>query len=310
MRFRSQLPMQAFRGFCMGAADVVPGVSGGTVALVFGIYATLVAQIRQGARSLGQLVRGRPVGFLEELRKVEWAFLLPLLAGIGVALVSLASVISHFLEEEPIRTAAVFFGLVVGSLFSTVHLVHRWDVRNVTTAAVVAVATFLVLGLGSGQIQDPPLAFVFLGGSIAICAMILPGISGSFLLLMMGMYAAVLAAVNDRDLLPMAVFAAGCVIGLALFSQVLHWGLVHHERSLLAGLIGLMLGSLRILWPWPNGLGSEDDTGTSLAWPEGDVGVPVALAVVGLLVVLGITWVSERLEDRDDEDLVEELTEP
>ena len=112
----------------MGAADVVPGVSGGTVALVLGIYATLVAQIRQGARSLGQLVRGRPRGLRRgSCGKVEWAFLLPLLVGIGVALLSLASVISHFLEEEPIRTAAVFFGLVVGSLFTTVHLVHRWD---------------------------------------------------------------------------------------------------------------------------------------------------------------------------------------
>lgn len=292
--------MQAFRGFCMGAADVVPGVSGGTVALVFGIYATLVAQIRQGARSLGQLVRGRPVGFLEELRKVEWAFLLPLLAGIGVALVSLASVISHFLEEEPIRTAAVFFGLVVGSLFSTVHLVHRWDVRNVTTAAVVAVATFLVLGLGSGQIQDPPLAFVFLGGSIAICAMILPGISGSFLLLMLGLYQFVLDSVDERDLVVIAVFGTGAVLGLALFSSLLSWALERHEQPILAGLIGLMFGSLRVLWPWPNGTGSEDSTnGAELALPAGDVWWPIALALLAgaaIVIVARIAGASEAVE--------------
>jgi putative membrane protein len=284
----------------MGAADVVPGVSGGTVALVFGIYATLVAQVRQGARALGQLVRGRPGGFAEELRKVEWMFLLPLLLGIGVALVSLASVISHFLEEEPIRTAAVFFGLVAGSLFSTVHLVHRWDARNVTTAAIVAVATFLVLGLGSGQIQDPPLAFVFVGGSIAICAMILPGISGSFLLLMLGLYQFVLDSVDERDLAVIAVFGTGAVLGLALFSSLLSWALERHEQPILAGLIGLMFGSLRVLWPWPNGTGSEESTnGAELALPAGDVWWPIGLALLAgaaIVIVARVAGASEAVE--------------
>jgi putative membrane protein len=291
----------------MGAADVVPGVSGGTVALVFGIYGTLVAQIRQGARALGQLVRGRPAGFVEELRKVEWLFLVPLLLGIGVALVSLASVISHFLEEEPIRTAAVFFGLVVGSLFTTVHLVHRWDARNVTTAAVVAVTTFLILGLGSGQVQDPPIAFVFLGGSIAICAMILPGISGSFLLLMLGLYQFVLDAVDERDLAVIAVFGTGAVLGLALFSSLLSWALERHEQPILAGLIGLMFGSLRVLWPWPNGTGSEHSTdGSELALPAGDVWWPIGLAVlagVAIVVVARLAGAREAVEHADIPDL-------
>lgn len=292
--------MQAFRGFCMGAADVVPGVSGGTVALVFGIYATLVAQIRQGARALGQMVRGRPGGFVDELREVEWRFLLPLLLGIGVALLSLASVISHFLEEEPIRTAAVFFGLVVGSLFSTVHLVHRWDTRHTTIGAVVAVATFLLLGLGSGQIQDPPLAFVFVGGSIAICAMILPGISGSFLLLMLGLYQFVLDSVDERDLMVIAVFGTGAVLGLALFSSLLSWALERHEQPILAGLIGLMFGSLRVLWPWPNGTGSEESTnGAELALPAGDVWWPIALALLAgaaIVLVARLAGASEAVE--------------
>ena len=294
-------PLQVLRGFCMGAADVVPGVSGGTVALVFGIYADLVAQIRQGARALGQLVRGRPGAFVEELRAVDWAFLLPLLAGIGLALLSLASVISHFLEEEPIRTAGVFFGLVVGSLFTTVRLVHRWDPPAVLTAAAVAVATFLLLGFGSGQVQDPPLVFVFVGGSIAICAMILPGISGSFLLLMLGLYQFVLDSVDGRDLAVIAVFGAGAVLGLAGFSSLLSWALEHHEQTMLAGLIGLMVGSLRVLWPWPNGTGSEESTdGAELALPAGDVWWPIALAVlaaVAIVVVSRIAGVREAVED-------------
>ncbi len=271
----------------MGAADVVPGVSGGTIALVFGIYTTLVAQIRQGARSLGQLVRGRPSAFVAELKRVDWWFLLPLLAGILLALASLAGVISHFLETQPIRTAGVFFGLVVGSLSTTVRLVTRWDGMHAAIAAVVAVAAFVGLGFGSGQIDDPALLFVFIGGSIAICAMILPGISGSFILLMLGLYNPILDAVDQRDLAVIAVFGVGAVVGLAGFSSVLSWALERYEQFMLAGLIGLMAGSLRVLWPWPNGTGSEESTdGSVLALPSGDVFWPIALAVVAAVVIV------------------------
>lgn len=273
----------------MGAADVVPGVSGGTVALVFGIYPSLVAQIRQGASALGQLVRGRPGAMVAELRRVDWWFLLPLLAGVGLALVTLAGIISHFLDEEPIRTAAVFFGLVLGSLYSTVHVVRRWDARHLVVAAAVAVAAFLLLGLGSGQVEDPHLAFVFVGGMIAICAMILPGISGSFLLLMLGLYHGVIDAVDERDLLVIAVFGAGAVIGLAGFSSLLSWALERWEQLILAGLIGLMAGSLRVLWPWPNGTGSEESTdGAELALPADDVVMPIVLAVGAALAIVAI----------------------
>ena len=284
---RSQAPIQVVRGFCMGAADVVPGVSGGTVALVFGIYTTLITQVRQGARALGQLVRGRPRETVAALRLVDWWFLLPLLGGIGLALVTLAGVISHFLETEPIRTAAVFFGLVVGSLATTVGLVRRWDPRHLGMGALVAVITFVVLGFGSGQVDDPALAFVFVGGMIAICAMILPGISGSFLLLMLGLYDPVLDAVDERQLEIIAVFGIGAVLGLAAFSSLLSWALERHEQLMLAGLIGLMVGSLRVLWPWPNGVGSEHSTdGTALALPRGDVWWPIGLAVVAAVSIV------------------------
>jgi putative membrane protein len=293
--------MQVVRGFCMGAADVVPGVSGGTIALVFGIYTTLVDQIRQGARALGQLVRGRPAGFVAELKRVEWTFLIPLLAGIGLALVTLAGVISHLLEEEPIRTAAVFFGLVTGSLFTTIPMVRRWDARHVGVAAAVAIVTFFGLGLGSGQVDDPSLLFVFVGGMIAICAMILPGISGSFLLLMMGLYQPVLDAVDERDLVFVAVFGVGAVLGLAGFSSVLAWALDRYEQLMLAGLIGLMARSLRVLWPWPNGTGSEESTnGTVMSLPEGDVLAPIALAVVSAVAIIVIARIAGVHEPDDD----------
>ena len=272
--------LNLLRGFLMGSADVVPGVSGGTVALVLGIYERLVHAIRTGASALGSLVRGRFGEALQRARAVEWNFLVPLLTGIGLAIVSLAALIEHFLEEEPTNTAAVFFGLVAGSILVAWRLVGRWDNRRMGTAVAVAVIAFAVLGLRSEEITDPSTVLFFVAGAIAIIAMILPGISGSFILLMLGMYEAVLGAVNDRDLLVVGVFLIGAVIGLAAFSTVLDRMLRDHHDTVMAGLIGLMAGSLRVLWPWPDGT----DT-SNLASPSEPL-VPVVLAVVGFAVVM------------------------
>jgi putative membrane protein len=293
---------QVARGLLMGAADVVPGVSGGTVALVVGIYPRLIAVISDGSHALGRLVRFDIRGFIARLRILDWAFLIPLLIGIGVAVVSMAGVIDHLLETQPVRMAALFFGLVSGSVVVAARLVQGWDARRVGITAVTAVVAFFVLGQRSGAVEDPSLLVYLAAGSIAICAMILPGISGSFLLLMMGMYDNVLGAVTDRDLVVLAVFMVGCVVGLALFSRALHWGLVHHEFTLLAALIGLMLGSLRVLWPWPDGT----DT-TTITAPAGDVVVPIIIAVIGFAVVVGVSVVGERLVHRTDAELAAEL---
>jgi len=274
--------LNLLRGFLMGSADVVPGVSGGTIALVLGIYERLVHAIRTGASALGSLVRGRFGEALQRARTVEWNFLVPLLAGIGLAIVSLAALIEHFLEEEPTNTAAVFFGLVAGSILVAWRLVGRWGNRRVGTAVAVAVIAFAVLGLRSEEITDPSTILFFVAGAIAIIAMILPGISGSFILLMLGMYEAVLAAVTDRDLLVVGVFLVGAVIGLAAFSTFLDRMLRDHHDTVMAGLIGLMAGSLRVLWPWPDGT----DT-ANLASPSEPL-VPVVLAVIGFAVVMVI----------------------
>jgi putative membrane protein len=271
--------LNLLRGFLMGSADVVPGVSGGTIALVLGIYKRLVHAIRTGASALGSLVRGRFGEALQRARTVEWNFLVPLLAGIGIAIVSLAALIEHFLEEEPTNTAAVFFGLVAGSILVAWRLVGRWDNGRAGTAVAVAVIAFAGLGLRSEEITDPSTILFFAAGAIAIIAMILPGISGSFILLMLGMYEAVLGAVNDRDLLVLGVFAIGAIIGLAAFSTLLDRMLRDHHDTVMAGLIGLMAGSLRVLWPWPDGT----DT-ANLASPSEPL-VPVILALVGFAVV-------------------------
>ncbi|MEZ5168714.1 MAG: DUF368 domain-containing protein [Acidimicrobiales bacterium] len=271
-----KLAAQVARGFLMGAADVVPGVSGGTVALVLGIYQRLIDSIRDGARALGMLLRGDLAEFRRRIRHLDFAFLVPLLAGIGLAVVSLAGVIETQLHDNPENMAGLFFGLVAGSVVVAVRLVPGPHAPLVPITAVVAVAVFALLGFQSGPVSDPsPLVF-FGAGALAICAMILPGISGSFILLMIGMYAAVISAVHDRDLGTVASIALGCLVGLALFSSLLGWVLERAFRPVMAALIGLMLGSLRVLWPWPNGVGviSEDQSqvidGTGLAWPAGD----------------------------------------
>ena len=284
------------RGFAMGAADLVPGVSGGTVALVTGIYHDLVGGIRSGVHSAVSLAKLdlREAG--AHLRAVPWGLLVPLAVGLASAVLLLSKTIEVLLEEEPVRMAGLFFGLVVGSIVVARRLVSRWDATRVSACAVAAAVTFAALGFRSADVEDPSLLFLFAAGAIAICAMILPGISGSFLLLTLGVYEVVLGAVNDRDALTIGVFFAGCVVGLAVFSNVLHWALDRWADTVMAALIGLMIGSLRVLWPWPDGTGPEQ-----LGAPSGDVVGPVLLAAVGVGVVIGFTRVAATLERRIEE---------
>ena len=276
-------------GFLMGAADTVPGVSGGTVAFVCGIYARLIDAIRDAARAGTHVARGRFRDGLRELRAVDWPLLVPLLIGILAAVFSLASAIEHLLEEEPVRIAGFFLGLVLASVVVSARQLRAPDARTLAIILIVGAAFFVLLGLRSETSAEAaddagaPLWAYPLSAMIAICAMILPGVSGSFLLVTMGMYDDVLAAVNDREFGILILFALGCVVGLALFSRVLAWLLDNHHDIVVAAMIGLMLGSVRVLWPWPGGT----DT-TELAWPADDVVVPLLLAAVGFAVVLAL----------------------
>lgn len=295
--------LQVIRGFTMGAADVVPGVSGGTVALVLGIYKRLVHNIHTGAQALKALVKGDLTGFRRELAAVEWLFLVPLLAGIGMAVLSLAHLIETALEDHPVPMSGLFFGLVAASAVVAFRLIRTWASRQVLTLLGSAVVTFAFLGLSSTKHVDPPFWAFFLAGAVAICAMILPGISGSFILLMLGMYDAVLALVNDRQVALLLVFLLGCVVGLAAFSSVLDWALQHHHDTVMAGLVGLMIGSLRVLWPWPAGM---EEAG--LAAPGDQAGLALGLAVGGAALVLIVSAVALRLE-HDLEERLDATTE-
>ena len=295
-----RLALGLARGVAMGAADVVPGVSGGTIAVVLGIYERLLGAIRELAGAAARLLRGdwRKAG--RRLAGVDWWLIVPLLVGILGTILLLASVIGTQLEERPETMAGLFCGLVLASAVSACRLFEWRGAVQVVLMAVAAVATFALLGLQSGPVADPSLLVLAGAGAIAICAMILPGISGAFLLLMLGMYGAVLHIVTDRHYLEAAVFLAGAAVGLGLFSTVLGWLLDQGRNTVMAVLVGLMFGSLRVLWPWPNGVGvisrheHEMISGTGLHWPgAGEWAAPTVAAVVGFAVVLLITRLAQ-----------------
>lgn len=297
--------IQVFRsivgGFFMGTADLVPGVSGGTIALVLGIYERLVASIKEGSSALGAIARGDTSAFSRHLGRVEWIFLIPLLTGILSAVILLSSFLEHQLEERPTILAAVFLGLVLASIFIAWRLVREPGPVHVWIALAVGAVIFVLLGAGEGRVTDDPAIFVFFGsGALAICAMILPGISGSLILLMVGMYAPVLSAVTERDLVPLGVFVLGAILGLAFFSQLLNWALEHHHDTVLAALVGLMGGSIRVLWPWPGGVESP-----GLEPPGGDWPVALVAAVIGVVAVYFVSRLAPDEEGQLAADLGE-----
>jgi putative membrane protein len=271
-------------GFAMGIAEVIPGFSGGTVALVAGIYERLIAAIRQGARVLSLLLRGRVNDAMKALLAIDWLFLGVLLAGMLVAVFTLASTLERLIDERPVELSSVFLGLVLGAAVVASGQLRSPTPWHVLLGVVAAAVAFVSLGISPGTITDPSLLLVLAGGAIAISAWILPGVSGSFLLLVLGLWPAIVSAIADRDLLLLGVFAIGCGIGLAVFSTLLHWLLARAHDAVLAVLLGFMVGSVRILWPWPSadGIGSPD-----LGAPEGDT---VLLAFALALAAFALVW--------------------
>ncbi len=240
------------QGLLMGGADIIPGVSGGTMALIVGIYTDLVDSISQVFGSAVQFVRGRRSEARAAWGTVHWGLIIPLGLGIATALLIGAKIIPGLLEAYPVQSRALFFGLIAGSIPIPWMRIGEKTGRMVAVAAIAGVIAFFLVGLPPAAIENPGLLRVFLSASVAICAMILPGVSGSFLLVVLGMYEATLAAVNARDFVYVGVFMLGAATGIGLFSKVLDWLLLHRHDLTMAALVGLMAGSLRALWPWQN----------------------------------------------------------
>lgn len=235
------------KGMAMGAADVVPGVSGGTIAFISGIYEELLTSIKSiGPRTLTVL---RKEGLGAAWRQINGGFLLTLIAGIGTSIVLLVRPITWALEHQPVLIWSFFFGLVAASVWLCGKKVRRWSVAPIVGLLAGACAAGAISFMGAASAPDH-LGFYFVAGAIAICAMILPGISGSFILLLMGAYTSVLIALKTLDVGLIGVFAAGCLVGLMAFSRLLGWMFARYHDLTTATLTGFLLGSLAIIWPW------------------------------------------------------------
>lgn len=249
------------RGMLMGAADIVPGVSGGTMAFITGIYETLLASIR--AVDLVFLRKLFRLDIAGAWRHVNGGFLLALLLGIATSVFSLARLISWILENHPVPLWAFFFGLILASALVVLGQVRHWSAATILSLSVGA---GLALAIGLSPVMEPLTGFggVFLAGFLAICAMILPGISGSFILVLLGMYGTVLMAIRNLDVLFLLVFAAGAGTGLLCFSRLLYWLLHHFRPATMALLTGFLFGSLVVVWPWKRVLEWVEDSSGQL----------------------------------------------
>ncbi|GAB3388265.1 DUF368 domain-containing protein [Azotobacter armeniacus] len=253
----------------MGAADVVPGVSGGTVAFISGIYDELLHSIGSLPSALPLLLRGRVA---EAWQRANATFLLLLLSGILGSVFSLARLITWLLVHQPIPLWSFFFGLIMVSSWLVGREISRWSWSGRLSFALGALFAWWITVAAPMQWGHDPLS-LFFAGAIAICAMILPGVSGSFLLVLMGLYSFVLDAVKGFDLPVLLVFAAGCACGLLSFARLLSWMLDNMRNLTLTFLTGLMIGSLNKVWPWKQ----------TLTWQTGSHGEPVAMLQENLL---------------------------
>lgn len=271
----------------MGAADLVPGVSGGTMAFILGIYHQLLDALH--AINLEFLRLILTLRWKEAFQVFPWRFLLALLFGIGAAIVSLSRPIHWALEEHPSLVWAFFFGLVLGSVLVVRKRVRAWSLPLLLLTGIATGLTFYLVGLIPLETPHTPV-LVFLSGAIAICAMILPGISGAFILVLLGKYGYILKSLISFDLFVLLVFGAGCVIGLLSFARLLRWLIGRFHDPTVAALTGLMIGSLRKVWPWQVPI-SLDSSITNLTLPQAITLYDLAaflLMGLGFILVYGI----------------------
>ncbi|MFO8101021.1 MAG: DUF368 domain-containing protein [Dehalococcoidia bacterium] len=287
------------KGLGIGAANVIPGVSGGTIALITGIFEKLIDSIKSfDTHAAGLLLRGRLKAFAEH---TNLFFLIAVFAGVAVAIVALARILDPLFDDYPVYVWAFFFGLILASVYFVGKTVHRWDVAVIVSFAIgtaCAVAVSLISDVAGANEAS---WYVFLCGIVAICSMILPGLSGSYVLLLMGNYELVVVdAVNDLDVSILIPMIVGAVAGLLTFSRLLSWIFKRYRDRTIALLTGFIFGSLSILWPWKEEItatlsdGTEKVTGYERYMPDsfgGEVLGAIGLMIAGIVVI----WIFEKL---------------
>ena len=286
----------AVKGACMGAADVIPGVSGGTIAFIMGIYDDFVGSLAAiNGEAVKLLFKGQFKAFWKH---INGSFLLSLVIGIGISVMSLAGLMQMLLSDFPIQTWAFFFGLIVASSIFIIRGISGWRLREGLLLVLGIILGVVICTLSPTQTPDG-LWFIFLSGAIAICAMILPGISGSFILLILGKYQYIMGVITNlvsgvdlgRNLLIIGVFGIGAAVGILSFSKLLHWLLARWNKETLIVLAGFIIGSLVKVWPWSNVEAMEQVARTG----GYQAGWAVLFALIGFSLVTGIEIAGKRM---------------
>ncbi len=282
------------RGMLIGSADIVPGVSGGTMAFILGIYDELIDAVRSVVPFLKDLVRLRWRAAFESF---PWGFVLSIGLGILMAVLGLARFLHWALEAHPEYIFALFFGLIVASIFIVGKRVYRWSPLNITSASLAAVGAFILIGLAPANTPHTPF-YIFLSGALAIPALILPGVSGAFILVLLGKYHYLLGVLLALDLIALGIFFAGAATGLVTISNILRWLLDHFHDLTIAVLIGFMIGALRKVWPWKvYEHVSEAFVREINILPAGltpDIWAALGLMVLGMLAIVAVDRVAIR----------------
>ena len=235
------------KGFCMGIADVIPGVSGGTIAFILEIYEDFIKSIKSfDVKFLKLFLRGK---FGEAFSSVAWRFFASVVTGIACAILLFSRVISWLLRDHPVLINSFFFGLILATVPIIAGAMKKWDAKKVSALVISAVGTFYFVQL-TPVVTPEAWWFVFASGALAICAMILPGISGAFILLLLGKYQFILNAIHSRDIVTMLIFMAGVAVGILSFVRILEWLFRRFHDMTIAVLAGIVLGSLNKIWPW------------------------------------------------------------
>jgi putative membrane protein len=279
----------AVKGACMGAADVIPGVSGGTIAFIMGIYDEFVGSLASiNGEAVKLLAKGR---FAEFWKHINGSFLLSLAVGILASVILLAGLMQMLLSDFPIQTWAFFFGLIVASSIFILRGISGWKVREGLMVVLGIILGTVICTLSPTETPDG-LWFIFLSGALAICAMVLPGISGSFILLILGKYQFIMGTISDffagvnftQNLMILSVFAVGAAVGILGFSRFLHWLLARWQKETMIVLAGFIIGSLVKIWPWsnPEALSQAEAAGSML------YGNALLFALIGFSLVTGI----------------------
>ncbi len=286
------------KGMAMGAANVIPGVSGGTIAFITGVYERLIAALRNiDVQAVKLFFTGKWKSVAEH---IDFAFLFWLFLGVGISILSLAKVLEWAFEVHESLTLAFFFGLIIASILGVGRQIEKFN-GTVILALVVGCAIAVAIAFLPPATENTSILYIILCGAVAVCSMILPGLSGSYILLLMGNYLLVLSAISTFNFGILGPLMIGVVLGLILFSRLLHWLFENYKDATIALLTGFVAGSLLIIWPWKNAtyiLVNEEQKATGYEWiaptKDSNLAIALALMIVGFLTV----WIMDRASSK------------